>query len=201
MAPAVELYLHRVLLVGDEVHAGLDSGVGPFSQHLLLQLVNIWQGRSHLSCRPHCTEPGDTRRAQPCPRPAGPLGSPSSPTHLRTCRRSCRWLCSASSSCSFSWRQGCRWVDLKACLCQSKASGVSHPCPPAAPPAPPGNSLKPSGPKSQGAGWEEPHEDEPATQDSPGRGGHSKLKTGSRWLDWSNSRSKGFCPYGSQEQE
>lgn len=78
-APAVQLYLHRILLVGDEVHAGLDSGVGPFSQHFLLQLVNIWQGRGHLSCRPHCTEPGDTRRAQPCPRPGRTPGVPEQP--------------------------------------------------------------------------------------------------------------------------
>lgn len=78
-APAGELYLHRVLLVGDEVHAGLDSGVGPFSQHLLLQLVNICQGRGHLSCWPHCTQPGDIRRAQPCPRPRAAPGVPEQP--------------------------------------------------------------------------------------------------------------------------
>lgn len=59
--------------------------MGPFSQHLLLQLVNIWQGRGHLSCWPHHTEPGDTRRAQPCLRQGGARGvleQPHSPSNL-----------------------------------------------------------------------------------------------------------------------
>ena len=39
-------HLDGVLLVGDEVDTGLHSGVGPFPQHLLLQLVHIWgEGR------------------------------------------------------------------------------------------------------------------------------------------------------------
>lgn len=91
---AAELYLHRVLLVGDEVNAGLDSGVGPFSQHLLLQLVNIWQGRGGLSCwprhsvglsplpglSPNLGTPGGP--LAPCQAGEDPRGDPRSPSNL-----------------------------------------------------------------------------------------------------------------------
>lgn len=75
-APAEELYLHCILLVGDEVHAGLDSGVGPFSQHLLLQLVNIWQGRGspELPAPPH----------RAWGHQEGPGGAPGVPEQLRS---------------------------------------------------------------------------------------------------------------------
>lgn len=44
-------YLHGILLVGDEVNAGLDSRVGAFPEHLFLQLVDICgeQNGSHFS--------------------------------------------------------------------------------------------------------------------------------------------------------
>lgn len=68
---------------------------------------------------------------------------------------------------------------------------MSHPRPPMAAPArPPLGTPKPS------RELKEPRRRRGGTRSSPGRGGHSKLKTGSRWLDWSNSRSKGFCPWG-----
>ena len=90
---AAELYLHCVLLVGDEVNAGLDSALGPFSQHLVMQPVNIWQERGRLSCWPHCgTGHHGCPRAwghQEGPSPAaarggtpGVPGQPRSPSNL-----------------------------------------------------------------------------------------------------------------------
>lgn len=37
-----EAHLDRILLVGDEVDAGLHAGMGPFPEHILLQLVDVW---------------------------------------------------------------------------------------------------------------------------------------------------------------
>lgn len=144
---AATRYLHCILLVGDEVDTGLDSGMGPFPEHLLLQLVNIWQGRGRLSLQQGGWSPQTPWDIAAVPSP-GPVASPGNSrrdpllpkhaAHLRTCRRSCRWLCSASSSCSFSWHQGCQWVDLKACLHQGKATRVS----------PAGTALSPGPPQS-----------------------------------------------------
>lgn len=121
--------------------------MGPFPEHLLLQLVNIWQGRGRLSLQQGGRSPQTSWDIVAVPSP-GPVPSPGNsrrdptlpehPAHLRTCRRSCQWLCSASSSCSFSWHRGCRWVDLKACLQQDKATRVS----------PAGTALSPGPPQS-----------------------------------------------------
>lgn len=121
--------------------------MGPFPEHLLLQLVNIWQGRGRLSLQQGGRSPQTPWDIAAVPSP-GPVASPGNSrrdpllpkhaAHLRTCRRSCRWLCSASSSCSFSWHQGCQWVDLKACLHQGKANRVS----------PAGTALSPGPPQS-----------------------------------------------------
>lgn len=44
-APA---YLDSILLVGDQIDTGLHSGMGPFPQHILPQLVDIWDANGQV---------------------------------------------------------------------------------------------------------------------------------------------------------
>lgn len=119
-APA---YLDSILLVGDQIDTGLHSGMGPFPQHILPQLVDIWDANGQVraaALRP----PG--RPCAHCPL-----------THLRTCPRSCQSPDSASFSGSSSWHPGCRWAGWRACL-----QRTDRPCvawwglPPTEPPTP-----------------------------------------------------------------
>lgn len=41
-------YLDSIFLVGDEIDTGLHTGMGPFPQHILLQLVDIWGARGEV---------------------------------------------------------------------------------------------------------------------------------------------------------
>lgn len=117
--PAACAHLDGVLLVGDEVDAGLHAGVGTLPEHVLLQLVDIWGARDSEN------RPGGA------PRPASP--HPTGVPHLRSGPRSCRWPGTASFSCPSSWRRGCRWAGSRAYLGKTRkgsppGSGGS-PCP------------------------------------------------------------------------
>lgn len=41
-------YLDSIFLVGDEIDTGLHTGVGTFPQHILLQLVDIWNASGEV---------------------------------------------------------------------------------------------------------------------------------------------------------
>lgn len=41
-------YLDSILLVGDQIDTSLHTGMGPFPQHILLQLVDIWNANGEV---------------------------------------------------------------------------------------------------------------------------------------------------------
>ena len=98
-------HLDSILLVGDEVDAGLHTGMGTLPKHVLLQLVDI-------------CGPGGGGESLPGPAHLPKAPTPARSTHLQTCPKSCQWPGISSSFCFSSWHQGCRWAGSWAYLCR-----------------------------------------------------------------------------------
>lgn len=44
----IPLYLDSIFLVGNQIDTGLHPGMGTFPQHILLQLVDIWDANAEV---------------------------------------------------------------------------------------------------------------------------------------------------------